>query len=99
MNAASINTIIVSVVLPPAGNVLSYAINITKQFYNLKFKTMEPTDKNMATQHRGQQTNAQDKKDNPRVKTVTPNNDSGTAVAPGEKDSSNKGKGPKGENL
>lgn len=59
---------------------------------------MEPTDKNTATQQRGQQANAQDKKGDPRVKTASPNNNAPSEEL-GKKDSSNKGKGPKGENL
>ena len=35
----------------------------------------------------------------PDVKTVTPDNDNGKPGVPDKKDSSNKGKGPKGENL
>jgi hypothetical protein len=41
----------------------------------------------------------QKKMDTPRVKTVTPDNDNGDPGPPADKDSSNKGKGPKGENL
>ena len=45
---------------------------------------------------KGHQANEQSKKDAPRVKTVTPDNENGK---PGAPDSSNKGKGPAGENL
>ena len=49
---------------------------------------------------KGTLANEQKKPDPPRVKTVTPDNDNGDPGAPAPKiDSSNKGKGPKGENL
>jgi hypothetical protein len=41
----------------------------------------------------------QNKPDAKRAPTVTPGNDSGKPGAPEKKDSSNKGKGPAGENL
>ncbi|WP_179414065.1 hypothetical protein HDF19_17065 [Mucilaginibacter sp. E4BP6] len=48
---------------------------------------------------KGTQAGEQSKPDNPRLKTVTPDNDNGDPGAPAQKDSSNKGKGPAGENL
>jgi hypothetical protein len=48
---------------------------------------------------KGTQAGEQSKADSPRVKTVTPDNDNGAAGKPAQKDSSNKGKGPAGENL
>jgi len=48
---------------------------------------------------KGIQAGEQSKPDKPRVKTVTPDNDNGDPGAPAQKDSSNKGKGPAGENL
>jgi len=48
---------------------------------------------------KGTQAGVQSKADSPRVKTVTPDNDNGDAGKPAQKDSSNKGKGPAGENL
>lgn len=51
---------------------------------------------------KGKQTNVQDKPDEERVKTVTPaTDDSGdpTVQDPEDEDTSNKGQGPKGENL
>lgn len=58
---------------------------------------MKTTDQQTETQ-KGKQPNMQGKNDNPRVKTVTPN-DNGNPGPPDKKDTSNKGKGPKGENL
>jgi hypothetical protein len=49
--------------------------------------------------NKGTQPNVQKKADSPRVTTVTPGNDNGKPGAPASKDSSNKGKGPAGENL
>jgi len=48
-----------------------------------------------------QQPNEQDKPDEVRVPTITPGNENGdpTPDAEPEDDTSNKGKGPKGENL
>ena len=48
---------------------------------------------------KGKQPTIQNKPDNTRVKTVAPDNDSGKPGAPASKNSSNKGQGPKGENL
>lgn len=53
---------------------------------------------------KGNEPNVQDKPDGPRVKTVTPDNDSGdpgpsTEQPSSGSDASNKGKGPSGENL
>ncbi|MFI5157501.1 MAG: hypothetical protein ACHQF4_01465 [Sphingobacteriales bacterium] len=48
---------------------------------------------------KGTQAGIQSKPDSPRVKTVTPDNDNGDPGAPVQKDSSNKEKGPAGENL
>lgn len=49
---------------------------------------------------KGRQPEVQDQKDDPRVKTVTPDNENGAPGPPdAEEDSSNKGQGPKGENL
>jgi hypothetical protein len=48
---------------------------------------------------KGTQAGEQNKSDRPRVKTVTPDNDNGDPGAPAQKDSSNKDKGPAGENL
>jgi len=48
---------------------------------------------------KGTQAGEQNQPDSTRVKTVTPENDNGDAGAPAQKDSSNKGKGPAGENL
>ena len=64
----------------------------TKEYEN-KAKT---TDSNL---QKGTQAGVQNKADSPRVKTVTPDNDNGAAGKPAQKDSSNKGKGPAGENL
>ena len=44
-------------------------------------------------------TKEQQKASGPNVKTVTPDNDNGKPGVPDKKDSSNKGKGPKGESL
>lgn len=49
--------------------------------------------------NKGKQPSEQKKADSPRVATVTPDNENGEPGAPAEKDSSNKGKGPAGENL
>jgi hypothetical protein len=54
------------------------------------------TDSNLA---KGKQPTVQNKSDDKRVPTVTPDNDSGKPGAPANKNSSNKGQGPKGENL
>lgn len=54
------------------------------------------TDSNLA---KGKQPTVQNKPDDKRVKTVAPDNDSGKPGAPAGKNSSNKGQGPKGENL
>jgi len=54
------------------------------------------TDGNLA---KGKQSTVQNKPDGKRVPTVTPDNDSGKPGAPASKNSSNKGQGPKGENL
>ena len=48
---------------------------------------------------KGNQPNVQKKPDNERVKTVTPDNDSGDPGPPVEERTSNKKQGPKGENL
>ena len=48
---------------------------------------------------KGAQAGEQSKSDSPRVKTVTPDNDNGDPGKPVQKDLSNKGKGPSGENL
>ena len=64
----------------------------TKEYEN-KAKT---TDSNL---QKGTQAGEQSKPDSPRVKTVTPDNDYGDSGVPVQKDSSNKGKGPAGENL
>lgn len=48
---------------------------------------------------KGKQSTVQNKPDSKRVLTVTPDNDSGKPGAPANKNSSNKGQGPKGENL
>lgn len=48
---------------------------------------------------KGKQAQQQTKPDSKRVDTVTPDNDNGKPGAPATKDSSNKGKGPAGENL
>ncbi|RKR82532.1 hypothetical protein BDD43_2717 [Mucilaginibacter gracilis] len=48
---------------------------------------------------KGKQAQEQNKPDNKRVTTVTPDNDNGKPGGPAKKDSSNKGKGPAGENL
>ena len=48
---------------------------------------------------KGNQPTVQNKPDDKRVPTVAPDNDSGKPGAPAKKDSSNKGKGPAGENL
>lgn len=57
------------------------------------------TEQNNTDNKKGNQPEVQNKKDTPRVKTVTPENENGNPGPPAEKDSSNKGKGPKGENL
>ncbi|WP_461452300.1 hypothetical protein [Mucilaginibacter sp.] len=48
---------------------------------------------------KGTQSGEQDKLDTPLMKTVTPDNDNGDPGKAAQKDSSNKGKGPAGENL
>ena len=48
---------------------------------------------------KGNQPNEQNKPDSKRVPTVTPGDENGNPGAPAEMDSSNKGKGPSGENL
>jgi len=53
-------------------------------------------DSNLA---KGKQPTIQNKPDGKRVPTVSPDNDSGKPGAPAIKNSSNKGQGPKGENL
>jgi hypothetical protein len=60
---------------------------------------MATTPVNTKDTRKGTLPNEQKKTDAPRVKTVTPDNDNGDPGAPANKDSSNKGKGPKGENL
>ncbi|WP_419701631.1 hypothetical protein [Mucilaginibacter sp. NFX135] len=67
---------------------------------------METTPANTKDTQKGKLPNVQKKPDEPRVKTVTPDNDSGNPGAPAQKDSpnvqkdsSNVDKGPKGENL
>jgi len=65
----------------------------TTKEYEDKAKT------NDANLQNGIQAGEQSKPDKPRVKTVTPDNDNGDPGAPAQKDSSNKGKGPAGENL
>jgi len=59
-------------------------------------QTSNKTDSNLA---KGKQSTVQNKPDGKRVPTVTPDNDSGKPGAPANKNSSNKGQGPKGENL
>lgn len=54
------------------------------------------TNSNLA---KGKQPTVQDKPDGKRVPTVTPDNDNGNPGAPANKNLSNKGQGPKGENL
>ena len=54
------------------------------------------SDSNLA---KGKQPTVQNKPDDTRVKTVAPDNDSGKPGAPANKNSSNKGQGPAGENL
>ncbi|MHB8209640.1 hypothetical protein [Mucilaginibacter sp.] len=65
----------------------------TTKEYESKAKT---NDSNL---QKGTQAGEQNKPDNKRVKTVTPDNDNGDPGAPAQKYSSNKGKGPTGENL
>ncbi|RCH55851.1 hypothetical protein DJ568_03590 [Mucilaginibacter hurinus] len=48
---------------------------------------------------KGTHPTVQDKPDDERVKTVAPDNDSGAPGPPAEESASNKGQGPKGENL
>ena len=48
---------------------------------------------------KGTQAGVQNKQDKKLVTTVTPDNDNGDLGKPVQKDSSNKGKGPSGENL
>jgi len=48
---------------------------------------------------KGTQAGEQNKQDNTLIKTVTPDNDNGDPGKPAQKNSSNKGKGPSGENL
>jgi hypothetical protein len=60
---------------------------------------MTTTQKNTRDTSKGKMPKEQNKSDAPRVKTVTPDNDNGDPGPPAKKDSSNKGKGPKGENL
>ncbi|MDB5130894.1 MAG: hypothetical protein JWR02_643 [Mucilaginibacter sp.] len=48
---------------------------------------------------KGNQSTVQNKPDEKRVPTVTPDNDSGKPGPSSEKNSSNKGQGPAGENL
>lgn len=48
---------------------------------------------------KGKQQQEQTKPDSERVPTVTPDNDNGKPGPPAKKDTSNKGKGPAGENL
>lgn len=48
---------------------------------------------------KGNQPTKQDKPDEERVPTVTPDNNSGDPGPAADEDSSNKGKGPAGENL
>jgi hypothetical protein len=57
---------------------------------------MKTTEENT---QKGKQPQVQQKADDKRVKTVTPDNDNGKPGAPAAEESSNKGKGPKGENL
>jgi hypothetical protein len=56
------------------------------------------TKNNDATFEKGKQQTVQNKPDAPRVKTVTPDNDSGEPGPPAEK-ASNVGQGPAVENL
>jgi hypothetical protein len=65
----------------------------TTKEYEDKAKT---NDSNL---QKGIQVGEQSKRDRPHVKTVTPDNDNGDPGAPARKDSSNKDKGPAGENL
>ncbi|RYZ95291.1 MAG: hypothetical protein EOP47_26115 [Sphingobacteriaceae bacterium] len=60
---------------------------------------METKEKDEHSLAKGNQINEQKKPDNERVKTVTPDNDSGDPGPPVEERISNKGQGPKGENL
>jgi hypothetical protein len=60
---------------------------------------MATTQANTKDTSKGKLPNEQNKPDAPRVKTVTPDNDNGDPGAPAKTNSSNKGKGPKGENL
>lgn len=56
-------------------------------------------DKTSLSLQKGKLSSEQKESDNKRVNTVTPDNDNGTPGAPAARDSSNKGKGPAGENL
>lgn len=57
---------------------------------------LKPDDSDL---QKGTQAGEQSKPDSPRVKTITPDNDNGEPGAPVQQDSSNKDKGPAGENL
>lgn len=61
---------------------------------------MATTTANKTPTKKGNLAGEQKKPDAPRIKTVTPDNDNGEPGAPAtDIDSSNKGKGPKGEDL
>lgn len=62
-----------------------------------KHQDKEKTDD--SSLQKGKQAGEQNKPDNERVKTITPDNENGDPGAPSQQDSSNKGKGPSGENL
>ena len=48
---------------------------------------------------KGEQPTEQNKPDEERIPTVTPDNDNDEPISPEEENTSNKGQGPKGENL
>jgi hypothetical protein len=60
---------------------------------------MNDQTKNKEATEKGKQPEVQDKQDEQRVKTVTPDNENGDPGPPADQESSNKGKGPKGEDL
>jgi hypothetical protein len=92
---------IASVAQLPAATVLQPVTKITKLFYKHKLIIiyMNTPDKNTTDTQKEPQPNKQEKQDSQRVTTVTPGNENGDPGLPDEKESSNKGKGPKGENL
>jgi hypothetical protein len=59
---------------------------------------MNDQTKNKEATEKGKQPEVQDKQDEQRVKTVTPDNENGDPGPPAE-ERSNKGKGPKGKDL